>query len=186
MNILWDIRTFLGLVPKESPCITQQDCLWCTPWYGTHIRTRRSLLSAYHTVARFTNKCNFPAPPSAKAKPTDNQKHTSRSLILHFTQTRQYMWKVRTKITNVTQVKCGFHYNDFLENHKFCTALCEDFYNGFLKDQSRYREVSCINTLTPFSEAWLSLVHSSGTSAWSTTLPEEYPYRTLWKTRQTV
>jgi hypothetical protein len=28
MNSLWDIRIFLGLVPKESPCICQLQLGW--------------------------------------------------------------------------------------------------------------------------------------------------------------
>lgn len=113
--------------------------------------------------------------PLPRNRNQKTQQHTRRSLILNFTQTRHYMRKVWTKLTNIPQVKCGFQYTDFLENRMCWTALCEDFYNEFLKDQSRYGEVSCINTLTPFSEAWVSLVHSSGTSACSTTLPEELP-----------
>ena len=65
--------------------ITQQDCLWCTPWYGTHILIRRS--------------------------------------------------------------------------------LCEDFYNEFPTDQSRYRAISYINSLSPSSEARFSLAHFCGTQA---------------------
>jgi hypothetical protein len=68
--------------------ITQQDCLWCTPWNGTHARTRRSLLSAYHTVARFTHKCyltyankkcGFPCTQFCESE--TNRHSTARALI---------------------------------------------------------------------------------------------------------